>query len=64
MAAWPERRCGRDQRSGNSDAITDRLVEIAEADFTVINVALPAARAIERFAVEVIPSVRARIDAC
>lgn len=51
------------QLSGASDTITDRLVEIVEAGFTVINIAFPAPDAIERFATEVIPSVRARLPA-
>jgi alkanesulfonate monooxygenase SsuD/methylene tetrahydromethanopterin reductase-like flavin-dependent oxidoreductase (luciferase family) len=46
--------------TGDSETITDRLVEIASAGFTVLNVALPGPDAAEHFASDVIPAVRAR----
>jgi alkanesulfonate monooxygenase SsuD/methylene tetrahydromethanopterin reductase-like flavin-dependent oxidoreductase (luciferase family) len=51
---------GWQQLSGDSETITDRLVEIAGAGFTVLNVALPGREAAEQFASDVIPAVRSR----
>ena len=51
---------GWQQLAGDSETITDRLVEIASAGFTVLNVALPGPEAVEHFASDVIPAVRAR----
>lgn len=55
---------GWQQLSGDSKTLTDRLVEIAQAGFTVLNVALPGPEATGRFAAEVIPAVRARLASC
>jgi hypothetical protein len=51
------------QLSGSSDTIADYVFQIAQAGFTVINVAFPATDAIERFAGEVIQPVRAKLAA-
>jgi probable F420-dependent oxidoreductase len=52
---------GWQQLTGDSKTLTDRLVEVARAGFTVLNVALPGPEATEQFASEVIPAVRARL---
>jgi hypothetical protein len=50
--------------SGNSETIAEHLVAIGQAGFTVFNVALPYFDAIDRFAAEVIPRVRAELTPC
>jgi alkanesulfonate monooxygenase SsuD/methylene tetrahydromethanopterin reductase-like flavin-dependent oxidoreductase (luciferase family) len=57
QTAWE----GWHQLLGDSKTVTDHLIEIVEAGFSVINVAFQIPDAIERFAAEVIPSVRARL---
>jgi hypothetical protein len=52
---------GWQQLTGDSKTLTDRLVEVARAGFTVLNVALPGREATEQFASEIIPAVRARL---
>jgi probable F420-dependent oxidoreductase len=52
---------GWQQLSGDSQAIAERLNEIGRAGFTVFNVALADYDARERFAVEVMPLVRAEL---
>lgn len=52
---------GWQQLTGDSQTLTDRLVEVARAGFTVLNVALPGPEATEQFAFEVIPAVRVRL---
>ena len=55
-------RAGWRQLSGGSEAIAERLAEIATAGFTVINVAFPDPEARERFAAEVAPVVRRELS--